>query len=69
MRLLDADRERARKANDVEMFEKTKQLRTLNGQVAATAEQLRILQAEVTSARTERDNILASLGSLRKRLG
>jgi hypothetical protein len=48
---------------------KTKQLRTLKGQMAATTQQLKELQVELQSARTERDDILASLGSLRKRLG
>ena len=68
MGLLDAERERARKANDEEMFEKTKELRTLNGQVHETTEQLKALRVEVQSARTEYDQILASMESLRKRL-
>jgi hypothetical protein len=41
----------------------------LRAALAATTQQLKELPVELQSARIERDDILASLGSLKRRLG
>lgn len=67
--LLDKARQEATAKHDVEMFEKTKELRQLTASVNAKSTELADLNAQINTARSDHNDVLASFESLRKRIG
>ena len=56
----------AEKAHNIDLFEKTKELRTLTSHIHAAKAELAGLKAEVKDATARRDEVLASIEDLRK---
>jgi uncharacterized coiled-coil DUF342 family protein len=68
-KLLDTARAQAVVDHDKEMFAKTKELRQLTEQVKSKTVERDTLLADIATARKDHEGIVASLDSLRKRLG
>lgn len=66
---LDAAKIAAAQQHEKDIYDAQQTLKSLNDQMSAAKSDLDAIQAQVIQSRTEHDQILASMDSLRKRLG